>query len=518
MSLDILLLWTVCLSCLSIFIRAIRSPHHRGWTVVSGCILVVTAALASVAPNLAIAIGGSLWGIFILLPLLGSARVNKLVYQQRYRAARRLSAYLSWLHPTDGWPEHPKLLLALEMGQQGAMDNAIASLERYQSEQTPFGRHATVLLYAMGSYWPELCVWIEENVSERTLATEPNLLSYYLRALGETGDLNTLLSKVKQFLPFLEQSGNAIALNWVRMLALAFCGQSQQVSQLFEKSLSSYSPKIREFWVLTAQMTSKRQRSFAREKLAALSDPRDAILSRAIAWRLAHPPDNRVLNDNSRAILSRLCREVQHNISYGRALTFIPTKAYVTYTLISLNLLFFALEIYLGGSENFDALYQLGAVVPLEVERGQWWRLINANFLHFGWVHLATNMLGLYFLGPFVELRLGVKRYLATYFISGIGSMLAFSLFALQADNSEQLLVGASASIMGLIGTTAAILLKGWLVEKSRIAAQRLRLVVLIIIIQTIFDFSVPQVSFFAHALGFILGLMTGALSIARSD
>jgi rhomboid protease GluP len=520
MSLEILLLWTVCLSCLSIFIRALRSPYHRGWSVVSGCILAVTASLASVAPNLAIAIGGSLWGILILLPLLGSARVNKLMYQQRYRDARQLAVCLCWLHPADGWLEQPKLLFALEMGQRGAMKDAIACLQEYQTQQTPFGRNATALLYAMGSYWSELRAWVEQNVSERTLAKEPNLLSYYLRALGETGDLNNLLSQVQRFWPFLEQSGNAIALNWVRMFTFAFCGQSQQVAQLFEKSLSNYSPKIREFWVLTALIASKRQQQFAREKLAALSDPRDALLSSAIAWRLSHPPVvcDRAFTYSSRQILFSLSTGAKQKVSYARALTFIPTKAYATYTLIGINLLFFALEIHLGGSENLATLYQLGAVAPLEVSQGQWWRLINANFLHFGWIHLSTNMLGLYFLGPFVELRLGWARYLMTYLLSGLGTMFAFSLFTLQFDNPEQLLVGASASIMSLIGTTAAILLKGWQVDKSRIAAQRLRWVVSIILIQVVFDFSIPQVSFFAHTSGLILGLILGCLFILKQD
>lgn len=71
--------------------------------------------------------------------------------------------------------------------------------------------------------------------------------------------------------------------------------------------------------------------------------------------------------------------------------------AIATYGLVSLNLLVFALEMAQGGSENLDTLYQLGALSPQEVWAGQWWRLLTANFLHFGWLHLLTNLIGLCF-------------------------------------------------------------------------------------------------------------------------
>ncbi|MBD2578027.1 rhomboid family intramembrane serine protease [Oscillatoria sp. FACHB-1406] len=519
MSLDILLLWTVCLSCFSILIRAIRSPYYRGWSVVSSCILALTIALAFLAPKVAIAIGGSLWGMLILLPLLGSARVNKLVFQQRYRTARRLAMQLRWLHPADGWLEHPQLLLALEMGQQGAMNDAIAILDKYRSEQTPFGRQATTLLYSIGAYWEELRTWVECHIPDSLLRQETHLLPHYLRALGEVGELDVLAVQAERYLPLLEQNRNAIAANWVRMLTLAFCGYPQQVAQLFDSSLKSYSPKIKEFWLLTAHIAAQPQELSYREKLAALSTSEDALLSNSIAWRLAQ--ENRLnslpLADRSRAIVSNFCREVKEPISYARALTFIPKAAYATYTLIAINCVFFLLEIKLGGSENEEVLYQLGAVVPTEIQSGQWWRLVNANFLHFGAAHLITNMIGLYLLGPFVELRLQFFRYLLIYFLSGIGSMYAFAQIALRVNSPEQLLlVGASASIMGLIGSTTAILLKGWLFEKSRIAAQRLRLVALIIIVQIIFDYAMPQVSFLAHALGYTIGFIAGVLLIIK--
>lgn len=183
--------------------------------------------------------------------------------------------------------------------------------------------------------------------------------------------------------------------------------------------------------------------------------------------------------------------------------------AYTTYVLIGLNLLIYALEIKLGGSENSLALERLGALIPEKVLAGEWWRLIGANFLHYGSFHLATNMLSLFFIGRLIELSLGAKYYLTIYLFSGIGSMLTFTLLAFRLGLSNAFLVGASAAIMGLIGGILAISLQIWLKKRySTTAKRRLQQIILIIIIQFIFDNIIPQVSFHAHLFGFIIGFL----------
>jgi rhomboid protease GluP len=186
--------------------------------------------------------------------------------------------------------------------------------------------------------------------------------------------------------------------------------------------------------------------------------------------------------------------------------------AYVTYILIALNLLVYGLEIKLGGSQNFITLELLGALIPEKVLAGEWWRLIGANFLHFSLIHLATNMLSLFFIGRLIELSLGFQSYLLIYFASGIGSMLAFSLLSFRLGLENVLLVGASAAIMGLMGAVLAIFLQVWLRKRySPTAKQRLQQVVLIVIIQFIFDHLIPQVSFHSHLFGFIIGFFVSS-------
>ena len=189
--------------------------------------------------------------------------------------------------------------------------------------------------------------------------------------------------------------------------------------------------------------------------------------------------------------------------------------AYTTYILIGLNLLIYAWEIKLGGSEDFLALEQLGALIPERVIAGEWWRLIGANFLHYGSFHLASNMLSLFFIGRLIELSLGAKYYLTIYMMSGIGSMLTFTFFAFRIGLDNAFLVGASAAIMGLIGAILAISLQIWLKNRKSVTARRrLQQIILIVIIQFIFDNIVPQISFHAHLFGFIIGFLISSVLV----
>ncbi|HHP7230729.1 MAG TPA: rhomboid family intramembrane serine protease [Xenococcaceae cyanobacterium] len=181
---------------------------------------------------------------------------------------------------------------------------------------------------------------------------------------------------------------------------------------------------------------------------------------------------------------------------------------YTTYVLILLNVVLFILEIRLGGSTNLHTLDYLGALVPAKIISGEWWRLLNANFLHYGGVHLGTNMLALFFLGKLVELRLGVGRYLIVYLLSGIGAMLSVTLLSLRTGNSNIVLVGASGAIMGLIGALLALTLQAWWQKKTALNAQRLKTVILIIVLQFILDNIIPQVSFESHLFGLIIGFL----------
>jgi len=511
MDLNYLLLWLVCFSCIIFLIQIARFPlkQSQGWMVVAGSILVLTGVVFRLSPQWAGWVGSAAWAILVILPLLTFKQVDRLVSQERYTQARQLASYLRWLHPADGWFEHPELLRALELGHQGDMDRAAAILNRYcSSPGTAVGRVSMAFLYRMTARWQELLLWLQQNFSEKTLLEDSSLVVFYLRALGELGDLNSLLQKLEQAEVKLEQTGNLRVLHVLRMFALAFGGQPNQVKQLFAGPLSFYSQNISHFWQATAEMAAGNE-AVAREQLHALQTDQNHAMGNAIAWRLSHPPKDphRILTAASQQKLYRISI-VSGQQARQTKTTFASKTAYATYSLIGVNLLFFGIEILYGGSKNTHILYHLGALLPQNVWSGEWGRLLTSMFLHFGPLHLCMNMLGLYFLGNFVESALGKGRYLVIYFTSGIGSMLTIVLLAAAAQFPNIIVVGASGAIMGLIGAIGAVLLRDWQQERSRLAARRLRTIVFIIGLQIVFDFLTPQVSMTSHLSGLIIGFL----------
>jgi membrane associated rhomboid family serine protease len=91
--------------------------------------------------------------------------------------------------------------------------------------------------------------------------------------------------------------------------------------------------------------------------------------------------------------------------------------------LIILNVLvFFATEILLPppSEENLGRL-MFAAFMP-GTPYFQPWQLFTYMFMHGGFMHLAFNMLSLYFFGPMVEMVWGPKRFLTYYLACGVGA------------------------------------------------------------------------------------------------
>lgn len=77
-----------------------------------------------------------------------------------------------------------------------------------------------------------------------------------------------------------------------------------------------------------------------------------------------------------------------------------------------------------------------------------WLTLFSNILLHASFAHLAGNMLFLWVFGDNVEDAMGHARFLAFFFLCGLGGSLAH---ALVNPASEQPLVGASGAISGII-------------------------------------------------------------------
>ena len=159
----------------------------------------------------------------------------------------------------------------------------------------------------------------------------------------------------------------------------------------------------------------------------------------------------------------------------------------------------------IGLVQQPEEVLQMGALVPALVAQGEAWRLVTSAFLHLGFIHLALNMLSLYFLGSFAEISFGRSRFLALYFISGIASGIAYLYFG--PFNAPA--VGASGAIFGLLGGVFGFALRrGTFSTRNPIISQLLFLTA----INLFLGATIPGMSNTAHIGGLLGGLVFGYL------
>jgi membrane associated rhomboid family serine protease len=135
---------------------------------------------------------------------------------------------------------------------------------------------------------------------------------------------------------------------------------------------------------------------------------------------------------------------------------------YVTYFIITLNVVVFLFELSVGmqGQRALNGLmYQFG-VVPRHFERalagsspyslpGLSVTILTSMFLHASWLHIIGNMWVLWIFGDNIEDYLGHFVYLLFYLVSGFAG--AVSHILLNADSGVPS-VGASGAIAGVMG------------------------------------------------------------------
>ena len=181
----------------------------------------------------------------------------------------------------------------------------------------------------------------------------------------------------------------------------------------------------------------------------------------------------------------------------------------ITVGLMAANLLVFLLTEITGSSENSLHMYRWGAMLTSSVgEDGEYWRLFTSLFLHFGFEHLASNLLVLFALGTTLEKGIGHLRLLLIYLISGMGANIITFYWHYSADE-EVLSAGASGAIFGLMGAMifAGLFAREWIGALS--PGQ-----VILMLILSLYHGVNEAVSDVAHLSGLFLGFLLAILAL----
>jgi rhomboid protease GluP len=195
-----------------------------------------------------------------------------------------------------------------------------------------------------------------------------------------------------------------------------------------------------------------------------------------------------------------------------------------TYVLVGINCAVFLWMVFSGvsfQSPTSNDLVHFGAnSTALVLDRGQWYRLLTATFVHVGWIHLATNMWCLWNLGMLGEPLLGPFGLVAVYMLTGIaGNLLSMAVNVSQ--NNDSVGAGASGAVFGIAGILIVLLSNRKLPipweELRRLRRSVIQFAVLNLVIggATIFV-DVIRIDNFAHLGGFFSGLALGVPLVPR--
>ncbi len=145
---------------------------------------------------------------------------------------------------------------------------------------------------------------------------------------------------------------------------------------------------------------------------------------------------------------------------------------------------------------------------PYITALNQWYRLVTCGFMHVSMFHLLANMIALRPLSKAVENQFGFIKTFATLFISIIiGSLFVYF------GNSNEISVGLSGGIYGLIGALIVILFQEGLFKVPAVRQRLMSILYLNIILNFL-----PNVSFLAHLGGFISGIFLGFIFSKKTD
>jgi len=161
-----------------------------------------------------------------------------------------------------------------------------------------------------------------------------------------------------------------------------------------------------------------------------------------------------------------------------------------------------------------DALDVLGARNTARiVYEWQVHRLLTPSLLHAGFIHLAMNVTMQLRIGLYLELQWGASKWLCVYFASGVGSALLSSVFL-----PDQLGVGASGSLMGLLGAYLIELQCHWDEGDASEKEQRqFQLVMVFVNCLVVLGFSfTPMIDWAAHLGGMVVGALVGGMLWGR--
>lgn len=144
-----------------------------------------------------------------------------------------------------------------------------------------------------------------------------------------------------------------------------------------------------------------------------------------------------------------------------------------------------------------DPLVSRFSLIPVQVKRGQYWRMLTVGFIHLRLYHFLVNMYALYNLGSALEPWLGSGWFALILF----GSVIGGSFACVRFGDSRTVSVGISGGLYGLLAAYIILLARLGMLANRAVLSSVLRIVIVNAIISMM-----PNISLLGHAGGAVTG------------
>ncbi|MBV8430013.1 MAG: rhomboid family intramembrane serine protease [Solirubrobacterales bacterium] len=205
------------------------------------------------------------------------------------------------------------------------------------------------------------------------------------------------------------------------------------------------------------------------------------------------------------------CPECARDRTKVRTMRSASRVPIVTRALIVINVVVFLAEtasgVRLGGCSGpingCGSVWYHGVLAgPFISSEHQYWRIVTAGFLHDGILHIAVNMVSLYFVGSALEPAIGAINFAAIYFVSLLAGSFGALLFQPLVPT-----VGASGAIFGIFGALIVVAYhRGIPIWQSGLG--------MVLLVNLIFSVTFSGISIGGHLGGLVAGLICGEIVV----
>lgn len=402
----------------------------------------------------------------ILTPIfiLGPVVLNALTRAKHHNLARALSQSLYW---TEDGRKAIKVFLARAALSRADAEGAL--------ELLPIQHPLRIRALALQQKWDEV---LSMPVSESVEASSARIEALITK--GFLGEAQTELQQLRQLWEKHQtpEGYRILMLSETRLEAER--GQLANVQKKVQTSLSG-TPNH----VLFGLLARAAEIAFQR-------DPAKQLYTQAY---LSAPESQRHLYASKLQEMGETLPEIQ-----------VPKTTYGSFALVLTIVGAFLVQLWLENRYDQSIPRAIAAYLlnfPEIPESSAKWRFLSYAFVHGGLAHIAFNTWALFDLGRLYESRRNWANLLTAFIFGAV--MGAYFTLVVQG-NQQIVLVGASGGICGIAGALLADSLRGKTVQDYFLTRSLLQWIVFI----SAFGLIIPNVSFWGHTGGIIGGMLWG--------